>query len=116
MGLFSKLFGSNPQAGRVTAPAEQAVLLHLDSAELHDVAELENQLISIIDKQQLGEFDGNEFGADEVTLFMYGPDAEKLFAAIAPTLKAHRLGRKGIAIIRMGPPGATERRVDLDAD
>jgi hypothetical protein len=62
-----------------------------------------------------GEFDGNEFGGGEVTLYAYGPDADALFAVMAPVLRdipfrpAHIVLRYGSA----SDPSAAELRVDL---
>ncbi|MFI5534173.1 hypothetical protein ACIA8O_37115 [Kitasatospora sp. NPDC051853] len=72
-------------------------------------------LTEVIDRAGVGEFDGNEFGAGEVTLYAYGPDADALFAVMAPVLRdlsfrpAHVVLRYGSA----ADPSAVEHRVDL---
>ena len=40
---------------------------------------LSDKLEAVIEKQNVGMFDGNEIGGGEMTLFMYGPDAERLY-------------------------------------
>jgi tetratricopeptide (TPR) repeat protein len=97
-----------------------AVLIQLDGSTLpdavyrdYDLATLEDQLAEAIEPQGLGEFDGNEFGPENVTLFLYGADAEALFAAIEPVLKAYPLCQNARVIIRQGPPGSPEREVSL---
>ncbi|MEU9804258.1 hypothetical protein [Streptomyces sp. NPDC051000] len=72
-------------------------------------------LTEAIDQAEVGEFDGNEYGGGEVVLFAYGPDADALFAVMAPVLNdlpfrpAHVLLRYG----SVDDPSAAERRVEL---
>jgi hypothetical protein len=72
-------------------------------------------LVSAIDASGVGEFDGNEFGGGEGVLYAYGPDANELYAAMAP----HLLGfdaRPAYAILRFGEaadPSAVQHRIDL---
>jgi hypothetical protein len=58
-----------------------------------------------------GEFDGDEFGNGECTLFMYGPNAETLFAVIAPTLENWKALKGGYVTKRFGPPGSRSEKV-----
>jgi hypothetical protein len=82
---------------------EQAVIVHsalplVESDELfRQIEALEDQLHSVIAAAGVGEFDGNEIGQGELTLYMYGPDAEKLFAVIAPVLRRAQLTQSAIA-------------------
>ena len=99
---------------------EQAVILHLDGSTLpretyeeYDLSTLEEQLIEIIESNALGEFDGNEFGPDGTRLFMYGPDADALFAGIEPALLAFPLCAGARVMIRYGGPGTKEREIIL---
>jgi hypothetical protein len=99
---------------------EQAVLVHLDGSGLpdhvyqdHDLATLEERLTDVIGRERLGEFDGNEIGPAEVTLFMYGPDAERLFAGIESVLRGYPLCQSARVVIRGGGPGAPEREVRI---
>jgi hypothetical protein len=76
----------------------QAVLVYLDGTGLpnhvyqeNDLTTLEDQLIEVVDRESLGEFDGKELGPTETTLFPYGPDAERLFLGIESTLPSHPL-------------------------
>ena len=52
-------------------------------------------------------------GPTETTLFMYGPDAERLFAGVEATLRAYPLCRGARVVIRRGGPGAATREVRL---
>ena len=38
--------------------------------------------------RKLAKLDGNEIGQGEFVLYMYGPDAEKLFVAVEPILRS----------------------------
>ena len=101
--------------------SEQALIVHLkladgkfgDPKERESIIALGDKLNQIIKKQRLGEYDGHEFGEGFATLYMYGPDANKLFDAIIETLKEYP-SRSGSHIIRrFGSPGAKEERRDL---
>jgi hypothetical protein len=117
MGVFQRLFGGGP--ARAAAPS-QAVLVHLDGQglsdevyEQHDLATIEDQLEAVIDAGGLGEYDGNDVGEEGATLYMYGPDAERLFAGIEATLRAYPLCRNARVVVRAGGPGAQEREIVL---
>ncbi|MFF3216761.1 hypothetical protein ACFYYB_39840 [Streptomyces sp. NPDC002886] len=79
------------------------------------VREAETLLTEAIEQAEVGEFDGNEYGGGEVVLYTYGPDADALFAVMAPIL--HGLPyRPAHVILRYGSvddPSAAEHRVDL---
>jgi hypothetical protein len=80
------------------------------------IFDLEDMLRGAIDDQGVGLFDGVEFGGGLCILFMYGPDADRLFAVVEPILKAAPLARGGFAIKQYGAPedlSAVEVRVDL---
>ena len=101
-------------------PAEEAVLIRLDGTSLppsvyeqHDLATLEEQLRAVIARGDLGEYDGDETGPGETTVYLYGRDAERLFAGIEATLRANPLCRNAQVTIRRGPPGAAQREVRL---
>ena len=101
-------------------PHEQAVTVHLRGSglpdeiyEKYDVSTLQDQLREVIDRHGVGEFDGNEFGPEETTLYMYGANAERLFQVVEPVLRAYPLCAEGFAVIRSGPPGSPEREVPL---
>jgi len=119
MGLFSRLFRSGSR------PAErpddwECVLVHLDGTSLPDdvyrqcdVMTLSGQLEEVLERQGLGEYDGDEQGPAETTLFMYGSDAARLFSGIEAVLRAYPLCQNARLVIRRGPPGAPERELRL---
>jgi hypothetical protein len=103
-----------------TSSSEQAVIVYLDGSSLPketyeecDLSILQDQLIDVIAANSLGEFDGNEFGPEGTRLYMYGPDAEALFAGIEPVLLAYPLCAGAVVVIRHGTPGAHERHIIL---
>ena len=64
----------------------------------------------------VGEFDEDDFGKGESILYMYGPDADKLFDVIQPLLQRSPLTKGGYAIKRYGEAedeDAREVRVDF---
>lgn len=94
-------------------PNEQAVLVNFDhgSADLEPLHELEDQLIAALEEAGAGEYDGHEVAVDggDGTLYMYGPDADSLFAVVRPILERSALMRGARVRVRYGPPGAAIR-------
>ncbi|BCG93963.1 hypothetical protein [Mesorhizobium sp. 131-2-1] len=89
---------------------EQAVIVYLlltggpfgTQQERQSVQVLEDRLEQVVSNANAGEFDGDEFGEGECVLYLYGPDAEKLFSAIEPVLKSSPVATGGYAIKRFG--------------
>ena len=124
--LLRRLFGGGEPEPKPAGPArnEHSVIVHLrlsdnefgTTEERDSIHGLTSELERRIDKAAVGEFDGDEFGGGECTLFMYGPDAERLFAAIEEPLRASAHARRGIVIKRYGPiedSSAREVRIEL---
>ncbi|MFE7185536.1 hypothetical protein [Streptomyces erythrochromogenes] len=79
------------------------------------VGQAQSRLAEAIEQADVGEFGGSEYGGGEVALYAYGPDADALFAVMAPVLHALPF-RPAHVILRYGSvdePLAAERRVDL---
>ena len=99
--------------------SEHAVIVSFDygSTNLDPLFELEEQLESRIEDAGVGEFDGNEVAVDgsDGRLYMYGPDADALFAAVKDTLAGAACLRNAVALLRYGPPedGVRETRIDI---
>jgi hypothetical protein len=118
MGILAKLFGAKTKSA--SKPVEHAVIIAFDyigSTNLEPLFALERQLESAITAAQAGEFDGNEIAVDgsDGTLYMYGPDADKLFDAIRPALEACSFMKGAVVKLRYGPPadGTPEREVRI---
>lgn len=120
MSIFKRIFGKKSLDQAQSEQPQQAVLVHLDGAGLpdhiyheYDLATIEDMLIEVLERERLGEFDGNEVGPDQTTLFMYGPDAERLFDGIEQTLRGYPLCQGARVEIRRGGPGAPQRELQL---
>jgi hypothetical protein len=116
MGIFAKLIGktSAPPPKRV----DHAVLVNFDyigSTDLTLLFALETKLEAAIDAAKVGEFDGNEVATDgsDGTLYMYGPDADRLFEIIKPVLEGCSFMRGARITLRYGSPGADQRQLVL---
>lgn len=97
--------------------AEHAVIIHFDygSTDLEPLFGLEDELEDAIASAEAGEYDGNEVavsGSDGF-LYMYGPDADALFAVVKPILASATCIRNAVATLRYGPPADDTRRVEI---
>src|SRR5580765_246700 len=105
MGVLSKLFGSRNAAKN--SPAEQEVEVHFayGSTNFQYVYSLGDEIQSAIAEAKVGEYDGHALPADgsEGRYFIYGPDAEAIYRAIAPVLQASPLMRGATITLRLGP-------------
>jgi hypothetical protein len=88
---------------------QHAVMVRFDygQTDLGRLFELEDQLTAAIEEAGAGMFDGDEVAVDgsDGTLFMYGPDADKLFEVVRPVLASTAIIRNMVATLRYGPPG-----------
>lgn len=120
MSFISRIFGKNEPP---TKSPDQAVIVHVplsDGAngtreEFAHLTALEEKMEEAIAVAGAGEFDGNEFGQGDFTYFMYGTDADRLFAVVETILRGDSQTKKGHALLRYGPPGSTQRKVELGA-
>jgi hypothetical protein len=121
MSIFERIVGKK-DAGENQPPRkpEQAVLVLLEGTgspekvyQQNDLAMMADTLKELIEREGLGQFGGNEFGPTETTLFMYGPDAERLFAGIEATLRSSPVCQGARVIIRRGGSGAEQKEVKL---
>jgi hypothetical protein len=99
--------------------SEQAVIVHFryGQTDLGPLLELEDQPKRAIDVAGVGEFDGNDVATDgsDGYLYMYGPDADRLFEAVRPVLESATCIHDAIARILYGPPadGVKEREEQI---
>ena len=120
MSIFKRLFGKKTSDKGHSELNQQAVIVYLEGANLpdhiyqeYDLSTIEDKLIEVLERYGLGEFDGNEIGPAEAILFMYGPDAERLFVGIEQTLRDYPLCQGARVEIRRGGPGAPQREIRL---
>jgi hypothetical protein len=79
------------------------------------LADLEDVLTAVINRGRFGEFDGDEFAVDgtSATVYMYGPDAERLFEGIEPALRSDPRCQNARVEIRHGGPGSIVREIRI---
>lgn len=93
-----------------TVTSEQSIVVRISltpgpSGTMTDMASLallEDRLIAAIGDAKAGEFDGNEFAESDVFFYAYGPDANRLLAAIRPVLETFPI-RPLQVLLRYGP-------------
>jgi hypothetical protein len=73
-------------------------------AERNAIHELADRLRDAIARAGVGEYDGDEFGGGQCTFYMYGPDADRLFGAIEPSLRTFKFAPGSTATRRFGGP------------
>ncbi|MGZ3184999.1 MAG: hypothetical protein ACXU8N_21400 [Telluria sp.] len=115
LGLAAATSGA--PAGAKDAPLEQAVIVHFKygSTDLSPLFELEDRLESVISKAKVGEYDGHEIAVDgsDGRLYMYGPNADRLFEVVKPVLEAATFMKGAKVVKRYGPPGKDSREVSI---
>lgn len=120
MGFLDKLFGlkKNESVNNQTV-VEHAVIVQFDYGieGMEELYKLTDRLESIIEENQLGEYDGYEMATDysDGFLYMYGPNAETLFIGIKDTLEQTDFMKGAKAKLRFGPPeeGIKEITVEI---
>lgn len=92
----------------------EAVLIHFElSGAPDEFWELNERLFEELDNCDAGEFDGNEIGQGEATLFAYGPDAYRLFKAMEPILRRYSICRDARVVLRRGDKGVPDSEFRL---
>jgi hypothetical protein len=118
MGTFwNMIFRKSSRRGTIAAAPKEwiAVCLRLSGREYGEdnerevIREFSRELDSEIRVHNVGTFDGDEYGGGECSLFMYGPNADKLFSTIEPLLRRWDKLKGGHVIKRYGSPDASER-------
>lgn len=119
MGFFKRLFAAKQPAPK---GPEHALLLSIrlgndefgEPGEVEAMHELQDELSAAIARAKAGELDGDELGAGVCTIYMYGPDADRLWNAVAPVLEKHTFRHGSEAVKRFGAPGeAREEKINL---
>ena len=95
------------------------VYFRFSNENLEPIHTLERALIEAIVDAQVGVYDGHEvdlLDGDDAYLFMYGPDADRLFAIVQPLLEAASLMQGAEVTLRYGSSdneAAEERRLRI---
>ena len=112
MRILTKLFGRGRPIETTPLP-EHAVIVNFDygSTDFGPVFALGERLEQAIAAAGAGEFDGNELATDgsDGSLYMYGPDADRLFAAVRPVLESTGFMRGARVRLRSGAAGSNAR-------
>ncbi|HZN38628.1 MAG TPA: hypothetical protein VFD82_07480 [Planctomycetota bacterium] len=74
------------------------------SKERMEIEAFADQLEAAVTEAGVGEYDGDEFGGGECTLFFCGPDVDRLLAVLQPLLRRSPLCRGG-HLVRMVADG-----------
>jgi hypothetical protein len=115
--------GAAPAATGPKGPgaSEQAVIVRVRyaSADLGPLHAIEQRLTAAIAQAGVGTLDGDELtpGVD-ATLYAYGPDADRLYAAMRPVLEGEPLMHGATATLRYGiwHEGMRETQLTVGAD
>ena len=83
-----------------------------DERSLDPLFALEDELESALEGTGVGELDGHEIAVDgsDGFLFLYGPDADALFALIEPILRKSAVMSGADATLRYGDPDEADLR------
>jgi hypothetical protein len=81
------------------------------AAERADIEALAQTLEDAVAAAGVGEFDGDEYGGGDCTLFFAGPDADRLFAVLQPLLHRHPLGRGATVVMQYGGGEPVRRQI-----
>ena len=112
MSFLSKLFGQKQKPQSIQS-GEHAVIVSFryGSTDLDPIFALSEQLEQAILAASAGEFDGNEVAADgsDGNLYMYGPDADRLFTVVRPILESAVFLQPARIKLRYGPAGSGAR-------
>ena len=117
--LFAAFGDASPAVTKPAAP-EQAVLVRFDYGHKDWAAffEFEKGFETAIAESGLGDYDGNELAVDgsDGYMYMYGPDADKLFAFVKPRLISAKILKNIRVTLRYGKaddPNAREVHITL---
>jgi hypothetical protein len=100
---------------------DQSVVVHLrladtDMGGLDDDAPIEEltcKLERLMETTGAGELDGDEWGGGYCKLFLHGPDANMIVAAVLPDLLGFPARPGSYMVKRYGAPGALEELIEL---
>ena len=116
MGIGS----GSPNVQAAAAKHEEAVIVHFNygQKDWSQFFEFEKNLEEAIAKAAVGEYDGNELATDgsDGSMYMYGPDADALFAIVKPRLLSASFLRNVVVTLRYGAvndPTTREKKVGL---
>jgi hypothetical protein len=112
--------GTSASTAAEAGKHEEAVIVHFDYGrkDWSRFFEFEKALEEAIARANVGEYDGNELAVDgsDGSMYMYGADADKLFAVVKPHLLAASFLRNIVVTLRYGAvtdTAARQKRIEL---
>ncbi len=120
MKIVKKLFSALSRGSQ--RRATHAVLVHLPfEASAADAAESEADAMYRLGSEceeavalaGAGQFEGEEFDEAACILVFSGPDADLLWSAVSPIVRASHLSRGAHAILRYGDEGARQAKLAI---
>jgi hypothetical protein len=81
--------------------------------EREKIFELQESIRDLLEEAEVGELDGDEWGEGFCQIFLYGSAADRILAAIENPVREFKAPRGSYIVVRKGPPGTEERRIDL---
>jgi hypothetical protein len=98
----------------------QLVTIYLDGTSLPDevyaqtdLGDLMDLIDAALDDKTLGEARDYWSGPTETAVYVYGPDAEAMFARIEPVLLRYPLGQNSRVVVKSGAGGKEQREVRI---
>jgi hypothetical protein len=85
--------------------SDQLVRVHLpfrDERDFDKWAEIENYLEEVVEQERVGMLDGNEIGQGEYTIWLYGPDADRVAEVVKNALAPKSLPPECYMYLRKG--------------
>lgn len=124
MNLWNRIFGSRSAytSKPDTAPSDPhcvQIVIAFDRPDPDDETrqkcfDLQDEIASVLTDSATGELDGDLWGGNQCVIYCYGPDAQRMWDAIAPVLKRFPFPKGSYAIKRFGGPDVgREERISL---
>ncbi len=104
--------------GQSLAGGQQAVIVeiplsdasHGSEDEREGIHRIADRLAAAVDRDEVGEYDGDEFGAGVCRLFFHGPDCDALASTVQRVLQEEAMASLATVVKRSDPPGSREAR------
>ena len=122
MSLLNRILGKKidkqRKPSKYNKSEQQSVIIwffHYEFEELDELIDLQERLGRLVEDNGLGRCDGNEIACEgtDGSLWFYGPSAEKIFAAIKPTLQEIDWMRGAVATLSFGS-SKNAKRIEVE--
>jgi len=106
-----------PPVAALAVETEQALTITTVGVKFspREIFAVQDDLTQAFGLHAVGMVDGNEIALDgsEALIYMYGHDAEAMFAVALPILKSHHATASGRAMLRFGGVADKGARIDI---